>query len=54
MSDKAQHGQVKISVLLRKEAANAISGSRKDRLDELMKLGVTVVIGDLEKMIVQS
>lgn len=49
MSDKAQHGQVKISVLLRKEAANAISGSRKDRLDELMKLGVTVVIGDLEK-----
>lgn len=50
MSYKAQQqGRVKISVLLRTEAVNAVSGARKARLDELMKLGVTVVEGDLEK-----
>lgn len=50
MSYKAQQqGRVKISVLLRTEAVNAVSGARKTRLDELMKLGVTVVEGDLEK-----
>lgn len=50
MSIKAQqHKDYKISVLLRKEAASAVSGSRKARLDELTKLGITVVEGDLQK-----
>jgi len=50
MSNKAQeHTDVKISVLLRSEAAHAVSGSRKARLDELMKLGITVEEGDLQK-----
>ncbi|MEN5017886.1 aromatic alcohol reductase [Erwinia sp. Eh17-17] len=50
MSHKVQeHTQVKISVLLRSEAAHAVSGSRKARLDELIKLGITVVEGDLQE-----
>ena len=50
MSNKAQkHTDVKLSVLLRSEAAHAISGSRKARLDELMKLGIAVVEGDLQE-----
>jgi NAD(P)-dependent dehydrogenase (short-subunit alcohol dehydrogenase family) len=50
MSHKVQeHTQVKISVLLRSEAAHAVSGSRKARLDELINLGITVVEGDLQE-----
>jgi len=50
MSNKVQeHTDVKISVLLRSEAAYAISGSRKARLDELTKLGIAVVEGDLQE-----
>lgn len=50
LSNKAQkYTQLKISVLLRREAAHAISGSRKARLDELVKLGITVVEGDLQE-----
>lgn len=50
MSNKAQkHTDVKLSVLLRSEAAHAVSGSRKARLDELMKLGIAVVEGDLQE-----
>ncbi|AWP34831.1 aromatic alcohol reductase [Pantoea eucalypti] len=50
MSNKAQaHTHVKISVLLRREAAHAVSGSRRARLDELMKLGIAVVEGDLQE-----
>ena len=50
MSNKTQeHPQVKISVLLRSEAAHADYGSRKARLDELMKLGIAVVEGDLQE-----
>ncbi|MDU2940963.1 MAG: aromatic alcohol reductase [Enterobacteriaceae bacterium] len=50
MSSKVQeHTDVKISVLLRSEAAHAVSGSRKTRLDELMKLGIAVVEGDLQE-----
>ena len=49
MSNKTQaHTDVKISVLLRSEAAHAVSGSRKARLDELTKLGIAVVEGDLQ------
>ncbi|HAK33585.1 MAG TPA: aromatic alcohol reductase [Pantoea sp.] len=50
MSNKTQeHTDVKISVLLRSEAVHAVSGSRKARLDELTKLGITVVEGDLQE-----
>ncbi|HHH1473732.1 aromatic alcohol reductase [Pantoea sp. B9002] len=50
MSNKVQeHTAVKISVLLRSEAAYAVSGSRKARLDELTKLGIAVVEGDLQE-----
>ncbi|MGP3590733.1 aromatic alcohol reductase [Vagococcus sp. WN89Y] len=50
MSRKAQeHPQVTISVLLRSEAAHAVSGSRRARREELTKLGITVVEGDLQK-----
>lgn len=50
MSNKSQeHTHVKINVLLRSEAANAVSGPYKARLDELIKLGITVVEGDLQK-----
>lgn len=50
MSSKAQeHTQVKISVLLKSEAAHAVSGPRRARMDELRKLGITVVEGDLQK-----
>ena len=50
MSNKAQkHTDVKLSVLLRSEAAHAVSGSRKARLDELMKLGIAVIKGDLQE-----
>lgn len=44
-----EHTRLKISVLLRSEAAHAVSGSRKARLDELMDLGVGVVEGDLQE-----
>lgn len=50
MSNKAQeYTQVKISVLLRNEAAHAVSGSHRVRLDELMKLGIAVIEGDLQE-----
>ncbi|WLS80360.1 aromatic alcohol reductase [Erwinia pyri] len=50
MCNKAQkHTNLKISVLLRKEAANAVSGPHKARLDELMKLRISVVEGDLQE-----
>lgn len=50
MSDKAkQHISLKISVLLRPEAANAASGPRKVRLDALTKMGISVVQGDLQE-----
>lgn len=50
LANKTQeHSHLKISVLLRSEAAHAISGSRKARLDELMKLGISVVEGDLHQ-----
>lgn len=50
MSTKVhEHTHVKISVLLRSEAAHAVSGSRRTRLDELMKLGIAVVEGDLQE-----
>lgn len=50
MSNKAQeHAHVKLSVLLRSEAAHAVSGSRKARLDELTKLGIAVVEGNLQE-----
>lgn len=50
MSDKAHgHPQVKISVLLRSEAAHAVSGPLRVRLDELIKLGIDVVEGDLQE-----
>lgn len=50
MSHKArEYSQVNISVLLRSEAARAVSGSRRARLDELLKLGVEVVEGDLQE-----
>lgn len=50
MSNKAQeHTDVKLSVLLRSKAAHAVSGSRKARLDELRKLGIAVVKGDLQE-----
>ncbi|ORM61951.1 aromatic alcohol reductase [Pantoea rodasii] len=50
MSNKAhEHTHVKISVLLRNESAHAVSGSRRTRLDELMKLGIAVVEGDLQE-----
>lgn len=50
LSKKAQeHTQLKISVLLRSDSAQAVSGSRKARLDELMELGIDVVEGDLQE-----
>lgn len=50
MSNKANnHDRLKISVLLRNEAAHASSGPRKARLDEITKLGIAVVEGDLQK-----
>lgn len=50
MSRKVQeHSPVKISVLLRSYAAHATSGPLRTRLDELMKLGIAVVEGDLQQ-----
>lgn len=50
MCNKAwEHSPLQISVLLRSEAARAVSGSRKARLDELLKLDVKVVEGDLQE-----
>jgi len=50
LANKTQeHRHLKISVLFRSEAAHAVSGSRKARLDELMKLGISVVEGDLHQ-----
>lgn len=50
MSDKAkEHNYLEISVLLRPEAAKSVSGPRKVRLDELTKLGISVVEGDLQE-----
>ncbi|MEA9393262.1 aromatic alcohol reductase [Acerihabitans sp. TG2] len=50
MSNKTQeHSYIKISVLLRSEAARSVSGPRKARLDELMKLSISVVEGDLKE-----
>lgn len=50
LANKTQeHSHLKISVLLRSEAAHAVSGSRKARLNELMKLGISVVEGDLHQ-----
>lgn len=50
MSKKAQqNNNIKISVLLRGEAAHAVSGTRRLRLDELMKSGIAVVEGDLQE-----
>lgn len=50
MSGKAHgHPQVKISVLLRSEAVHAVSGPLRARLDELIKLVIDVVEGDLQE-----
>lgn len=50
MSSKVQeHPAVKISVLLRSNAAHATSGRLRTRLDDLMTLGIAVVEGDLQE-----
>ncbi len=50
MSRHAQrHANVTISVLLRPEAARAVSGPHRARRDELTRLGIAVVEGDLQQ-----
>jgi hypothetical protein len=50
MSNKArEHTHVKMSVLLRIGATDATSGTHRARLDELIRLSITVVEGDLQK-----
>lgn len=45
---------LKISVLLRPEAARAVSGPLRARRDELARLGIAVVEGDLQQSGVEA
>ncbi|MEM5440898.1 aromatic alcohol reductase [Serratia marcescens] len=50
MSQQARlHHALKISVLLRPEAARAVTGPHRARRDELARLGIAVVEGDLQQ-----
>jgi hypothetical protein len=55
MSQQARrHSQTQISVLLRPDAARAVSGPRKVRLDELVAAGIHIIEGDLQNQTVDE